>query len=123
MAYFAIFIVVVLCLFVTAVWYQVEEDKKLSAMSPEEREQYKQKKLDASDRLSYGPVSPQMICPHCQTKGKVRTKEIEKKAGVSGGKATAAILTGGISLLATGLSRKEDLTQAHCGNCTSTWTF
>jgi hypothetical protein len=53
----------------------------------------------------------------------VRTKAIKKKAGVSGGKAAAAVLTGGISVLATGLSRKEAMTQAHCDGCNSTWTF
>jgi len=64
-----------------------------------------------------------MICPHCQTKGKVRTKMITQKVGVSGAKATGAILTGGVSLLATGLSQKENKTQAHCDNCGATWTF
>jgi hypothetical protein len=48
---------------------------------------------------------------------------VSRKAGISGGKATGAILTGGLSLLATGLSRKERLTEAHCDNCGSTWTF
>jgi hypothetical protein len=64
-----------------------------------------------------------MICPHCQVKGQTRTKIVENKRGVSGGKATAAILTGGISLLATGLSRKEEATQARCGNCSNLWSF
>jgi hypothetical protein len=45
------------------------------------------------------------------------------KAGISGGKATGAILTGGLSLLATGLSRKHAATEANCGNCGSRWTF
>src|SRR5216684_1345715 len=65
----------------------------------------------------WGSVNSAMICPHCQTKGSVRTKQTTQKAGISGGKATAAILTGGLSLLAMGLSRKEQRTQAHCGNC------
>ena len=34
-----------------------------------------------------------------------------------------AILTGGISMLATGLPRKEVSTEAHCNNCRSTWQF
>ena len=34
-----------------------------------------------------------------------------------------AISTGGISMLATGLSRKEAATEAHCRNCQSTWQF
>jgi hypothetical protein len=64
-----------------------------------------------------------LICPHCQTKGKVSAVSIMKKAGISGGKATAAVLTGGLSVLATGLSRKEKATQAHCSNCGSTWIY
>jgi DNA-directed RNA polymerase subunit RPC12/RpoP len=65
----------------------------------------------------------QIICPHCQTKGGVSTKQTMRKAGVSGGKATAAVLTAGFSILATGLSRKEQLTEARCSNCGSVWHF
>lgn len=64
-----------------------------------------------------------MTCPHCQTRGSVRTKSITQKKGISGGKATAAILTGGVSMLATGLSRKEPGTEAHCSHCGATWRF
>ena len=71
----------------------------------------------------FGHINPALHCPHCQTQGLVRAKSITRKAGVSGAKATGALLTGGVSLLATGLSRKESVTQAHCDNCGSTWTF
>ena len=70
-----------------------------------------------------GDPNPHIICPHCQQKGEVRTKPVEQKTGISGGKATAAVLTGGFSLLATGLSRKQQMTEAHCMNCNSTWRF
>jgi hypothetical protein len=73
--------------------------------------------------LLWGSINSAMICPHCQTKGSVRTKQITRKAGVSGGKATAAILTGGLSILGVGLSRKEQRTEAHCGHCDATWQF
>ena len=43
------------------------------------------------------------------------------KKGISGGKATGAVLTGGLSLLATGLSRKEMVREAYCYNCKMTW--
>ena len=62
-------------------------------------------------------------CPHCNEKGSVHTKKVNNKKGISGGKATAAVLTGGTSVLATGLSRKEKQTEAHCTNCNITWTF
>jgi hypothetical protein len=67
--------------------------------------------------------SSQLICPHCQTKGSVTTRKVTQKSGISGAKATGAILTGGLSMLATGLSRKVDVTESHCTNCNSTWRF
>ena len=73
--------------------------------------------------IVHGKVNPHMHCAHCNTDGKVRTKSIKGKKGVSGGKATAAIFTGGLSLLAVGLSRKEAATQAYCANCKNSWTF
>ena len=48
---------------------------------------------------------------------------IMKKTGMSGGKTAAGLLTVGISLLATGLSRKELTTRAHCSNCGNSWVF
>lgn len=71
----------------------------------------------------YGSLNPSMVCPHCRATGGVRTKAVTRKQGISGGKATAAVLTGGISLLATGLSRKEASTQARCDRCGSSWHF
>lgn len=72
---------------------------------------------------AYGRINPVIICPHCQSQGTVRTKQEKRKSGISGGKATAGILTGGASLLATGLSRKQQVTKAHCDNCQMTWDF
>jgi len=133
-----VLIVVILALIVVAVWAtsraQKLEAAKLAAMLPEEREKYLAQKRreeenarvasrERSDRWTYGDLNPVMVCPHCQTKGSIRTKSVERKKGISGGKATAAVLTGGISVLATGLSRKEELTQARCGNCKNIWAF
>ena len=67
--------------------------------------------------------SENIICPHCQTKGHVVTKQVKQKAGIHGGKATAAILTCGISLFGTGLSRKQMITEAHCNNCGQKWQY
>lgn len=74
-------------------------------------------------QLLHAAYNGLLVCPHCQTKGHVRTKSIQVKQGISGTKATAAILTGGISLLVVGLSRKHDATQASCARCRSVWTF
>lgn len=72
---------------------------------------------------NFGSINPALVCPHCQAKGQVRTKRVTQKQGVSGGKATAAVLTAGFSLLATGLSRKVEVTQAVCDSCHSIWTY
>jgi hypothetical protein len=66
-----------------------------------------------------GPA--QLVCPHCQVKGRVSTKTVNVKKGVSGTKAAGAVVTGGWSVLATGLSRKASVTQMHCANCRTTW--
>jgi hypothetical protein len=65
--------------------------------------------------------SAAIICPHCQLRGHVSTTAVKVKRGISGGKATGAVLTAGVSLLATGLSRKERATQFKCGNCHVSW--
>jgi hypothetical protein len=67
--------------------------------------------------------NPQMICPHCQTQGSVSTEKTKVKQGISGGKATGAVLTAGLSILATGLSRKQTATRAKCSNCGAEWLF
>jgi hypothetical protein len=92
-------------------------------MPHDEQQEYLKVKQAKSEEITYGAINPEMMCQHCQTKGKIKTKHVTQKKGVSGGKATAAVVTGGVSLLAVGLSRKEGATQAHCGNCKNTWFF
>lgn len=65
--------------------------------------------------------NPEIVCPHCQKKGTVICTRVARKKVVSGGKATGALLTGGVSMLATGLSRKEGATHMHCQNCQTQW--
>ncbi len=62
-----------------------------------------------------------IVCPHCQTRGRVTTRQVRRKKGISGGKATGALLTGGLSILATGLSRKEAVIELRCGACGVVW--
>lgn len=64
---------------------------------------------------------PQMVCPHCQTRGTVTVTKTRTKVGISGGKATAAVFTGGASMLATGLSRKRWVNRCRCARCTMVW--
>lgn len=139
-----IVIVLVILLFVAYVTakgtrkLRLEAQARFDALSPAEQEAHlaevaarkkaaaektAERNRDSRDTFAHGVINPAMVCPHCNTRGRVRTKEVTNKRGVSGGKATAAILTGGVSLLATGLSRKEQGTEAYCGACTNTWSF
>lgn len=101
------------------------------AKSPEEQAARMEEIHEKRRRLQAGlePVkhtaapASQMVCPHCQTRGSVKTDRVKVKRGISGGKATGAVLTAGISILATGLSRKQKMTQARCGNCGAEWLF
>lgn len=71
--------------------------------------------------VEHGRINPALVCPHCQVAGQVRSKQVKQKKGISGAKAAGAVVTLGLSVLATGLSRKELLTACHCGNCGITW--
>ena len=62
-----------------------------------------------------------IVCPYCQAQGRVSTRVVKVKRGVSGGKAAGAVLTAGFSVLATGLSRKERVVELRCGNCRMRW--
>lgn len=66
---------------------------------------------------------PKIVCPHCHQSGCVTTRKIVEKSGIDGGKATAAVLTGGLSLVATGLSGNQERTEATCSNCHTVWRF
>ena len=68
-------------------------------------------------------VNEKIICPYCQEKGQVVTWPVNVKTGISGGKVMGGLLTGGLSLLGTGLSNKQLMTQCYCGNCKSIWKF
>jgi len=61
-------------------------------------------------------------CPYCHTVGEVKVSKDRSKAGVSGAKLTGAVLTAGLSILGTGLSRKEKVNHFECKACGVTWT-
>jgi hypothetical protein len=65
-------------------------------------------------------LNPDMICPHCQNKG-VRTATVSREKGISGTKASSALLLGGVSVLVRGLSRMEQETECRCTKCGMLW--
>jgi hypothetical protein len=116
-----IIVLTVLAIIVIASIAAIAESNKVSKMRPEEAVAYRAQKAAAREAMLWGSLNAAMVCPHCQMRGKVRAKQLTQNKGISGGKATAAVLTAGTSLLAVGLSRKERATQAHCCNCNSTF--
>lgn len=115
--------IILVAVVVLAIVAAAAEKRKVAAMPHAERQIYLEKQQASALTLQHGQINLALICPHCQEKGRVRTKLVKRKMGVSGGKATAAILTSGVSMLATGLSRKEQSTEAYCGNCASKWAI
>ena len=63
----------------------------------------------------------QIECPYCHSSGTVVVQQVKKKKGVSPGKAAGALATGGLSLIATGLAKKEMVSQLTCAACGMTW--
>jgi hypothetical protein len=58
-----------------------------------------------------------IVCAFCHEAGNVTTRAVKVKRGVSGAKATGAVLTGGLSVVGTGLSRKQEATELRCSGC------
>ncbi len=79
------------------------------------------KKRAAEEAEARRPFDQHIVCPHCHTQGSVQTRHGQQKQGISGAKATGAVLTGGVSLLAVGLSRKQDGVNATCHRCGMAW--
>lgn len=63
----------------------------------------------------------EVVCPHCHERGHVTAKVVTRGKGVSGGKATAGLLTGGLSLPFAGLSKNQEVKRLTCGNCHMSW--
>jgi DNA-directed RNA polymerase subunit RPC12/RpoP len=67
------------------------------------------------------PPNPHVVCKYCNEKGCVKLTTVHRKKGISGGKATGALMTGGVSMFATGLSRQQKITHMRCTNCGTEW--
>ena len=68
-----------------------------------------------------GNIKSKIVCPYCNALGCVGLKKVERKSGLHGGKATVGLFTGGLSLLATGLSRKMPSLEYKCYSCGAKW--
>lgn len=100
-----------------------DESRKIASLSPKERETYKTLKssIDRSqnERMAvrmhesqYGSKNPNLICPHCQTKGDVRNKLAEE-----------VTTTKVVPIIGNNIRTKKQITQMHCDNCQTTWNI
>jgi hypothetical protein len=106
MDFFAIIFVIFFTLVVLVIflfWVAQAEKEKVSAMSPDERNNY-----------IWGAINPHLICSHCQTQGTVHAKRVARSV-VSTGK------VGGIIKTDTKTTTVVQATQHHCDKCNSTW--
>lgn len=68
-----------------------------------------------------GKGADKILCPHCGVRGCVTGRSMVRGKGISGGKATAGLMTGGLSLPFAGLSKNQRVRTLKCSNCNSTW--
>ena len=60
-------------------------------------------------------------CPYCDGQGTVVVRHVKKKKGFSPGKVAGGVVTGGVSLLATGLAKKGEVNALNCTACGMKW--
>jgi hypothetical protein len=95
--------------------------QKLDSMSAGERDAYIKIEQNISERQAkiteeyrhksqYGDTNPNLVCPHCQTKGQVRSKASEEVTS-----------TKVVPVVGNTIKARKKVTQMHCDNCGTTW--
>jgi len=81
-----------------------------------QQQAYAQASQTEGNAMLYGTYAKEVVCPHCQTKGKVRktTKELTEESREKG------II--GATIGRKTITKKGSVTQLHCDNCDVTWT-
>ena len=83
--------------------------------------QHNQRTLEARQNegniYSHGPIAKQIVCPHCNTKGKVRKNRIELQE-----ESREKGIIGASPIGRKTITKKGYATQLHCDNCDVTWT-
>lgn len=77
---------------------------------------------DGTPEQRHAHRDSQIVCPHCQERGHVRSQAIRRNQRLSLKKAGGAVATLGMSAPLTGLSKKQAVTQMSCTNCGVSWT-
>ena len=66
---------------------------------------------DLAQSATYGPVNDALVCPHCQTKGKVHSKVGDEVSR-----------TKVIPVVGNNIKTKREVTKMHCDNCKTDWS-
>ncbi len=93
-----------------------EHQRYLDGLSPEDRANYEKKAEDARFVAIHGPLNPELICPHCQSKGTVHSKYYSFKTTTKG-------KVGGVLKTDIKIDKVESGTLRYCINCKSNWTI
>lgn len=95
--------------------------RNLDSLSKEDKDSYLETKKRISEQqtkimeegrrnLDLGCINPNLVCPHCQTKGHVRSKSAEE-----------ITRTKVVPVVGNTIQAKKKVTQMHCDNCATTW--
>lgn len=99
---FAVFLTLVFAAWIGVPYFldRLKQQEQLDSMTSHER--------------FFGPLNEHLVCPHCQTKGLVRVRRMERTV-------TSIGKVGGILKTNTTSHTKAIVTQHHCDQCNSTW--
>jgi len=97
------------------------EKNRLSRLSASEQDLYTARKdamrVAQNEMLArhraidmYGLPNANLVCPHCQTKGSVRSKSAEEVTS-----------TRVVPIIGNNIKARKKVTQMHCDNCDTTW--
>ena len=92
--------------------------KKKAAQYRQHNQNTLETRQNEGNIYSHGSIAKQIICPHCNKKGKVRKQQIElmeetREKGIIGATPIIGRKT---------ITKKGYATQLHCDNCGVTWT-
>lgn len=94
-----------------------ETHERLARMSPEERQHALeesqhalQQLVEQASTIKWGPINPHLLCLHCGTPNKVRSKAAERTS------TSVTNTIGRVKATTTTL-----VTQRHCDKCETTW--
>lgn len=95
-------------------------EKKMEGMTPDELEAFKQEQKNIKEESlkssEFGYVNEALVCPHCQSKGAVRTM---KTTQVTKNRVNSVVG----KAVGLGTNSSKDVTQMHCDNCETTWVI